>query len=139
LAEATSDPTNPSGDWHLCARRGAGLRAACRPANQACADEVDAKIVDCYRAVYAKRAGSVGERLEQLGPRFAFERKNAVAEKDGGESYRQEGDAKYLSPRRFAESFCAKQLPDVPRRPCIEELLFGVERLVWMGGFGAGP
>lgn len=139
IAKPTADSTNPAADWYVCARRGAQLRAACRSEDKNCFDDVDGKIVDCYRAVYAKRVDTVGNRLELLGPRFAFERKNAVAERDGGESYRQEGDPKYLSPRRFAEAICSKQLADVPRKPCIKELLFGVESLVWMGGFGAGP
>lgn len=139
VAKPAADATNPDGDWYVCARRGARLRAACRPDDKACSDDVDGKIVDCYRAVYAKRVDNIGNHLELLGPRFAFERKNAIAEKDGSESYRQEGDAKYLSPRRFAEMICGKQLADVPRNPCIKELLFGVENLPWMGGFGAGP
>jgi hypothetical protein len=133
------DPTNPDADWLVCARRGARLRAACRAEEPACSDDVDGKIVDCYRAVYAKRVDTVGDHLELLGPRFAFESKNAIIEKDGSVSYRQEGEPRYLSPRRFAEAVCARALVDVPRKPCIKELLFGVEQLVWMGGFGAGP
>jgi len=139
LAKPAVDPTNPDADWHVCARRGAGLRAACKGDDQACSDDVDGKIVDCYRAVYAKRVDTVGDRLWLLGPRFAFESKNAIPEKDGSVSYRQEGEPRYLSPRRFAEAECAKALADVPRKPCIKELLFGVDQLVWMGGFGAGP
>lgn len=139
IARPAADPTNPTADWYVCARRGAALRAACRGEDKACFEDVDGKIVECYRAVYAKRVDTIGDHLELLGPRFAFERKNAVAEKDGSESYRQEGDPKYVSPRRFAEAVCSKQLADVPRKPCIKELLFGIEQLVWMGGFGAGP
>ena len=111
----------------------------CRPNDEACAQDADGKIVECYRAVYAQLADSTDDHLELLGPRFAYNERNSVREKDGSISYLQEGDAKYLSPRRFAEEECKKALADVPQKPCIEELIFGVDRLVWMGGFGAGP
>jgi hypothetical protein len=138
-AEKTKPLWQSTTDWHVCLRQGAKLRDLCRPNDATCTNDVDGQIVDCYRAVYAHNVDIVGDRLELLGPRFAFDARNSVPEKDGSVSYRQAGDTKYLRPRRFAEEECKKALADLPQKSCLEEVLFGVERLVWMGGFGAGP
>lgn len=122
-------------DWHACSRAAIRARVACRM--RPCSDRAVDQTV-CYEAVYAARAKRLpAVPVRSLGPNFAYEQANAVHLQDGSVSYRQEGEVGWVSPKAFATAICTKELGDLPRPACIEELVFGAEDLD--GSFGAGP